>query len=357
MNSYFSSRLMDWHRLENDRQMPWKGEKDPYRIWLSEVILQQTRVEQGQAYYERFISVFPTVRQLADAPESRVFKLWEGLGYYSRCRNLMATAKHVANDLNGSFPFDLDGLRALKGVGPYTAAAIASFAYDLPHAVVDGNVFRVLSRFFGLAIPIDAPEGKRHFAELAEKLLDRDAPALYNQAIMDLGATVCKPRAPLCDSCPLSRRCVAHRQGTVDQYPVKGKKPARRERHFYYVLLESRGRVVLRERTGRDIWRHLHEFILIEKEGAVAPQDIWKELHSLGWVDGKKVRPELFSGSYRQALTHQTVHAVFICLPAPAGFQPPAGYAWMPTKSLKELAFPRLIISFLSEKKVNWVDS
>jgi A/G-specific adenine glycosylase len=357
MNSYFSSRLLHWNRLENDRQMPWKGEKDPYRIWLSEVILQQTRVEQGWTYYERFIKAFPTIRQLADAPETRVFKLWEGLGYYSRCRNLLETAKYVANELDGHFPADLNGIRALKGVGPYTAAAIASFAYGLPYAVLDGNVLRVLSRFFGSTIPVDSTEGRRHFADLAQQLIDRDAPALYNQAIMDLGATVCKPRAALCERCPLAERCMAFRQGNVELLPVKGKKAPRKDRYFYYVVVERRGRLLVRERSGPDIWRHLHEFILIEREAPATPAAIWKELRNLGLATGTKPDPALFSRTYRQALTHQNIQAVFITLPAPPQLEIPKGYSWKSVKSLKDLAFPRLIISFLSEKWVNWVDS
>jgi A/G-specific adenine glycosylase len=357
MNSYFSSRLLQWHRLENDRQMPWKGVKDPYRIWLSEVILQQTRVEQGLAYYHRFVDAFPTVGDLAAAAEPRVFKLWEGLGYYSRCRNLIATAQYVERELNGRFPRDYDGLLALKGVGPYTASAIASFAYGLPHAVVDGNVFRVLSRFFGQAIPVDSTEGRKHFTGMAQRLLDKKEPALYNQAIMDLGATVCKPRSPLCDACPLAPRCVARKQGNTEGLPVKSKRPERKSRFLYYVLVERKGRVLIRERKGRDIWRHLHEFILLEHTKPATPATLWNELLSMGLAKGRMPDPDAFSRTYRQILTHQEIHAQFIDLHPPAGFKAPDDFAWIPVKSLKELAFPRVIISYLSEKKVNWVDS
>jgi A/G-specific adenine glycosylase len=357
MNSYFSNRLMDWHRLENDRQMPWKGEQDPYRIWLSEVILQQTRVEQGRAYYEKFISAFPSVSHLAAASPTRVFKLWEGLGYYSRCRNLIATAKFIDRECQGRFPANLEGLQELPGVGPYTAAAIASFAFGLPYAVVDGNVLRLLSRFFGQAIPIDSTVGRKHFAGLAQRLLDRHAPGPYNQAIMDLGATVCKARSPLCGACPLRGRCQALKQGNVGSLPVKSKKAPRKKRYLYYVVAECRGRVLVRERIGPDIWRHLHEFFLIEKPGPVKPAEIWKEVVAAGLSPERKPPEAAFSATYRQQLTHQEVHAVFVTVRMKNAGPAPDGYSWLPVSGVKNRAFPRLIISFLSENKVNWVDS
>src|SRR5882757_84990 len=197
----FSDHLLKWHKGKNDRKMPWKGEKNPYKVWLSEVILQQTRVQQGWAYYENFLKAFPTIHDLAIAPEQKVFKLWEGLGYYSRCRNLIATAKKIDAEYNGQFPNTYGEILALKGIGPYTAAAIASFAFRLPHAVVDGNVTRVLSRYFGISTPIDTTAGKKLFTELADALLDKEQADIYNQAIMDLGATICLPRNPLCTAC------------------------------------------------------------------------------------------------------------------------------------------------------------
>ena len=341
---------MDWHRLENDRQMPWKGEKDPYKIWLSEVILQQTRVEQGWAYYERFVAAFPTVTDLAKAPETRVFKLWEGLGYYSRCRNLIFTARQIANERQGEFPRDLEGLLALKGVGAYTAAAIASFAFGLPHAVVDGNVMRVLSRFFGHAEPVDGPEGKRLFSSLAQSLLDREDPAGWNQAIMDLGATVCKPKAPCCTACPLRRRCVAFQQDRVTDFPVRSKKAARRKRYFYYMVVERNGRWLVRERTGRDIWRNLHDFPLIESDRPLTASAIWKEVRKLDAAQPARPPADALHGPYRQLLTHQEVEASFFLVKAGEGFAVPEGHRWVTRKALRELAFPRLIVSFLAEK-------
>ena len=349
MNSFFSTHLMDWHRLENDRQMPWKGEKDPYKIWLSEVILQQTRVEQGWSYYERFVSAFPTIADLADAPEARVFKLWEGLGYYSRCRNLIFTAKTISKERNGNFPRDLDGLLALKGVGPYTAAAIASFAFDRPHAVVDGNVMRVLSRFFGHAVPVDGPEGKKLFSSLAQRLLDKKDPAGWNQAIMDLGATICKPRSARCSDCPLQQRCVAYQQDRIAELPVKAKKAARRKRYFYYIVVERRGRWLVRERSARDIWRHLHDFPLIEKDHPEKSEAIWKEIRRSDPSQPATYPATAILGPYRQLLTHQEVEATFFKVKAGDTFNVPEGYRWVPRKALQELAFPRLIVSFMAE--------
>ncbi len=195
--SKFPALLMRWNRLQNTRQMPWKGEKDPYKIWLSEIILQQTRVEQGLKYYEKFVSNFPEVHKLAAAKDEKVYKLWEGLGYYTRCRNLIESARFISKNLNGKFPSTFDNILALKGVGHYTASAIASFAYNLPHAVVDGNVFRVLSRFFGIKTPIDSTKGKKLFTQLAIELLDKKKPGIYNQGLMDFGAVICKPQVPL----------------------------------------------------------------------------------------------------------------------------------------------------------------
>jgi A/G-specific adenine glycosylase len=206
---FFREKLMGWHLESNKREMPWKGEKDPYRIWLSEIILQQTRVEQGWAYYERFLKKFPNISALARASDQVVLKCWEGLGYYTRCRNLIHTARYIAFERNGLFPSTYDEIIQLKGVGPYTAAAIASFAFNQPHAVVDGNVFRVLARYHGLSTPIDRPEGKKLFQSLAQGSLDKDQPGQYNQALMDLGATVCKPQSPNCADCPLRKNCTA----------------------------------------------------------------------------------------------------------------------------------------------------
>src|SRR6201995_4110576 len=259
----FTNILLKWHRGENNRKMPWKGEKNPYKIWLSEVILQQTRVDQGWAYYEKFLDAFPTVHDLAHAPEQKVFKLWEGLGYYNRCRNLIATAKKIDAEYNGEFPNTYEEILALKGIGPYTAAAIASFAFRLPHAVVDGNVTRVLSRYFGDSTPIDSTAGKKLFSNLADALLDREQADLYNQAIMDFGATVCLPRNPLCVDCVQRDGCQAMQKGLTTQLPVKEKSIRKKQRWFYYFIVETADdKIYIRQRTGKDIWEGLYEFVL-----------------------------------------------------------------------------------------------
>jgi A/G-specific adenine glycosylase len=221
MNADFSKKLLHWNKTKNFRTMPWKGEKDPYKIWLSEIILQQTRVEQGWTYYENFIKAFPTVHHLAKAPRKRIFKLWEGLGYYNRCKNLIETAKRISKNYKGKFPRDYQEIKSLKGIGPYTAAAIASFAFNLPFAAVDANVERALSRYFGMSTPTDTADGKRMFAELAGALLDKKNPGIFNQAMMDFGAVICKPKNPLCTICPQQKDCEAYKHQLVDVLPVK----------------------------------------------------------------------------------------------------------------------------------------
>src|SRR5579875_533215 len=227
----FVKGLLRWNETGNQRPMPWKGEKNPYKIWLSEIMLQQTRVEQGVHYYQRFVDAFPTVQHLAHAPEQQVFKLWEGLGYYSRCKNLIATAQYITQNLNGVFPNTYEALLNLRGIGPYTAAAIGSFAYNLPYAVLDGNVFRVLSRIFDIETPIDTTEGKKLFAALAQQLLPKHKACTYNQAIMDFGATVCKP-VPECAHCFFNQQCAAYLHNKQLLLPVKSKQLQVKERWF-----------------------------------------------------------------------------------------------------------------------------
>ncbi len=247
---------MLWNKRFNHRQLPWKGEKNPYKIWLSEIILQQTRVEQGLAYFEKFIAAFPTIHDLAAAPDVQVYKLWEGLGYYSRCANLLLTAREISKKSAGIFPKTFDEVIALKGVGNYTASAIMSFAYNKPFAVVDGNVFRVLARFFGIKKPIDANEGKKYLAELSGRLIDIKNPALYNQAIMDFGAVNCKPALPLCGQCILNTHCIAYQSQTVSLFPVKEKKIKQQKRYFNYVVFTSGKKVLVRKRLSKDIWKN-----------------------------------------------------------------------------------------------------
>lgn len=342
--SSFRALLMRWNKTKNDRQMPWKGEKDPYRIWLSEIILQQTRVEQGLAYYQRFITKFPDLQSLASAPDPTVLKLWEGLGYYSRCRNLLQTARFIANERRGIFPDSYEDIRALKGVGPYTAAAISSFAFNLPHAVLDGNVFRVLARVFAVSKPIDSTNGKKFFTTLASDLLDKSQPGIYNQAIMDFGATICKPQLPLCTTCPLKKICKAYALDKVQHYPVKGKKLQVRKRWFYYLVLEDKGRIAIRQRTGKDIWNQLYEFPLIETAGEEETEPVLKLARKNGWLREGRYKVEDQSPLFRQQLSHQLIMAKFIRIKLSS---PSQVGQWVSRAELDQFAFPRIVNHYL----------
>lgn len=273
--SYINKKIVEWYLL-NKRDLPWRNTKDAYHIWISEIILQQTRVAQGYDYYLRFIKRFPDVKQLAEADEDDVMKLWEGLGYYSRARNLHAAAKKIMSAFAGVFPSSYKDILSLKGIGEYTVAAIASFSFGLPHAVVDGNVYRVLSRLFGAAYPIDSTQGKKYFAELADKLMDKDEPGLYNQAVMEFGALQCVPVSPRCDICPLSDVCIAYAQSAVDKYPVKQGKAKTKERFFNYLDIRCGRFLFLQKRVGNDIWKNLYELPLIETEAAISIEELMK---------------------------------------------------------------------------------
>ena len=346
-NVWFLRSLGSWHRHVNKRIMPWKGIRDPDKIWLSEIILQQTRVEQGLGYYERFTARYPRVQDLAQATDNEVFKLWEGLGYYNRCRNLLATARAVSDQHKGRFPSTREGLLALKGIGSYTAAAIGSFAFDLPLAVVDGNVLRVLSRLFAVEDPIDQKAGRAKLEFLAEQLLDKKDPASYNQAIMDLGATVCKPRQPICEACPLVRKCIAYASGSQHAYPIKSKKAIQQQRFFYYLILEAKGKKAVRQRTGKDIWSGLHEFILKETDEPVTE----KELQSLTFwgVEAPITRSGswMLSETIVHQLTHQKIHGRFLHAQITT-VVPIDGYAWVSDGQMIKMAFPRLISRYLN---------
>lgn len=347
---YFTDSLLRWNKKDNKREMPWKGEKDPYKIWLSEIILQQTRVEQGWDYYNRFVGAFANIEQLASAPETKVFKLWEGLGYYSRCKNLLATAKIVTSTYKGKFPEEYKDILALKGIGPYTAAAIASFAFNQPYAVVDGNVFRVLSRYFGIYQPTDSTAGKNLFTALANELLDKKQPGTYNQALMDFGAVICKPKQPLCTSCPLKSKCVAYLNRIVNELPVKEKRILKKSRWFYYLIAEHNGKVYVRKRGPKDIWENLYEFILEETTQATSVDQI-TGLSSFKKLLGKnKFEIVAVSKDFRQLLTHQTIHGQFIHISVKKPLQAD-GYNVVDLQQLKKLPFPKLITAYLTENR------
>jgi A/G-specific adenine glycosylase len=344
----FSKKLLRWGEGKDIRKMPWKGEKDPYRIWLSEIILQQTRVEQGWSYYEKFIKTFPDLKSLAEAKEKDVFKLWEGLGYYSRCRNLMATAKIIVAEYRGRFPNDYEKILALPGIGPYTAAAIASFAFGLPYAVVDGNVHRVLSRYFGISLPLRSAKDKKLFQELADALLDKKDPGRYNQAIMDFGALICKPVNPLCASCVQRRNCQAFRHHWVDLLPVKEKGITRKIRWFcYFIADDGKGNYWIRERSNKDIWKNLYEFILWETGKLIPQHQIGRSAFVREHFGKSGFRILRISDIVTQHLTHQTIHGCFIHIRlkrAGAGLE---GYQPVPAERLHQYPFPGLISSYL----------
>ncbi|MCB9353331.1 MAG: A/G-specific adenine glycosylase [Lewinellaceae bacterium] len=356
----FREQLLAWF-AQHHRPLPWKGEKDPYKIWLSEIILQQTRVEQGLPYYRRFVEHFPTIEHLARAPEDQVLKLWQGLGYYARARNMHATAKHIANERDGVFPNDFESIRSLKGVGDYTAAAIASFAFNLPHAVVDGNVYRVLARYFGVETPVDTPAAKKEFTTLAQSVLDTERPGDFNQAIMDFGATHCKPQQPECANCNLRQHCEAYLGGRIESLPRKSKSKEKKERFFLYFVMRSGNQVLVRKRTEKDIWKNLYEFPLLETDTFPTDnREVVKKLLDHFFPGALPAGCQVLSVSkpYRQTLTHRLVNAVFCELGCPAGFftSVPVSERFeqcTPVSAAeleKNIAVPRIIDWYLQEK-------
>jgi A/G-specific adenine glycosylase len=343
----FTENLMWWNAEHNKRIMPWKGEKDPYKIWLSEIILQQTRVEQGLEYYQRFIKKYPKIQLLAAASGNEVFKLWEGLGYYSRCKNLIATAKIITEDYAGIFPKKYDDILDLKGIGPYTAAAISSFAFNLPYAVVDGNVLRVIARFFGIDTAIDSSEGKKQFTSLAQTLIDKASPASYNQAIMDFGATICKPQLPLCEACVFKKSCAAFKENLIKQLPVKEKKLIKKHRYFYYIIAEYKEKIYVKKRIESDIWQNLWEFILVEKTQKIPPEKflISEDFKSLF----KEIKEKKVLGVFcKQQLTHQTIEGIFIYVVCTQPFINDS-YIMINKSDISNIAFPRLITNFFEK--------
>ncbi|HEY6976889.1 MAG TPA: A/G-specific adenine glycosylase [Chitinophagaceae bacterium] len=350
----FKQLLLEWHKNENRREMPWKNEKDPYKVWLSEIILQQTRVEQGRGYYEKFIKKYPSIQQLAKAPDAEVFKLWEGLGYYTRCKNLLYTAKFIAAKYDGKFPDRYETIASLKGIGPYTAAAIASFCFNLPYAVVDGNVFRILSRVFGIAVPIDGTEGKKIFRRLAAEVLDAKNPGLFNQAIMDFGATVCKPLIPACAVCSLNSKCFAFKNAKVNALPIKRRILKKKLRWFSYFIVEVDGRILVRKRTGRDIWQNLFEFYLIE----TPTNPLWSNKSVSDFLKNqfniREFSIEEITQATPQHLTHQHIKGYFIrvqLIGIPRMLRSEENQ-WVEPFFIKRLAFPGFINQYIRNKKL-----
>ncbi len=350
-----SSKILNWYN-QNKRDLPWRDTSDPYRIWISEVILQQTRVEQGLEYYVRFVKRWPDVKHLAAASEQEVLKMWQGLGYYSRARNMLAAAKQIMLDHNGVFPKTAAELQKLKGIGDYTAAAIASIAFNEPVAVIDGNVYRVLSRLFEVEIPIDIPQGKRHFKALAANLLDKSFPGDFNQALMEFGALQCTPKSPDCENCPLQSLCLAFEHKKVDQLPAKKHKIKIRKRFLNYFILighlKSQCYTFLRHRKSGDVWQGLYDFPCIETSEKKEMHELENEaLFQRIKAIAQEVKP--LPGIKKHILTHQHLMASFYVVKCKSGFEglKNNSLSLVSQTELGNYPMPRLIDRFLQDNE------
>jgi A/G-specific adenine glycosylase len=338
--------LIEWYNT-NKRDLPWRQTTDPYKIWISEIILQQTRVDQGLPYFESIINRYPDVYSLANASLDDVMKLWQGLGYYSRARNMHTAAIQVVRDFGGVFPADYEKLLELKGIGKYTAAAIASFAYRIPKAVLDGNVFRVLSRLFAIETPINTTEGKNIFINLAEELLDLKNPDIYNQAIMDFGAIQCVPSKPDCINCLLSDHCLSFASGNVQKFPVRLASAKKRDRYFHYFYITDGHSVWLQQRTQKDIWQQLWEFPLIESKRSESIEWLLKQ-KELSTIVNSNIQISR-SYSLNHVLTHQIIHAQFFTLHIKNKAYLSDKWKEVPLSELDQYAVSRLIELFIEK--------
>jgi A/G-specific adenine glycosylase len=309
----FSTTLLKWY-THHKRELPWRGEKDPYKIWISEIILQQTRIAQGWNYYLRFIERFPTVTDLANTTEDEVLKYWQGLGYYSRARNLYTGAKYIVSKHNSKFPYQYENILKIKGVGEYTAAAIVSMAFNLPYPAVDGNVFRVLTRIFEIYTPIDTHAGKKEIISLANKLLDKKQAGIFNQAIMDFGALQCTPANPNCELCCFDVLCKAKQKNLQSVLPIKSQKTKIRTRYFYYLHIRNYGKTIIQKRNEKDIWKGLYEFPLIESEKEMSTDEVLSDSLSKNLLKNSAWAIASVSLPYRHQLSHQLIIARFISI-------------------------------------------
>ncbi len=344
-----SELLSSWYE-EHKRTLPWRESADPYIIWISEIILQQTRVVQGMDYFYRFTERFPDVATLAEAHEDEVLKYWQGLGYYSRARNLHAAAKKIMTDFDGVFPSDYASVLSLKGIGEYTAAAIVSFAWNQPYPVVDGNVFRVLSRLFALETPIDTMKGKKQFTEIAGLILDPLHAATHNQAIMELGALQCVPKNPDCIHCPLQNQCMAFASGTVENYPVKQNKTKVRNRYFNYLHIVSNGQTWLSRRGEKDIWEGLYEFPLIETDNPLTPEELLEHPDFKNLLDGAEdIKVKVHISGLKHVLSHQVLFASFYTIEIKKAVSELSDYISVPLEDLEKYPVSRLIHIYLEK--------
>jgi A/G-specific adenine glycosylase len=337
----FSEEIIEWYH-QNKRDLPWRKTTDPYRIWLSEIILQQTRVDQGLNYYNKFIENYPTIDDLANAFEQQVLNDWQGLGYYSRARNLHFTAKFIVKEYNGVFPTDYKKVLDLKGIGEYTAAAITSFAYGLSYPVIDGNVYRVLSRVFGVELAIDSTEGKKEFKRLATELIDTNNPADYNQAIMEFGALQCTPKKPNCENCPLRLSCYALKKQLITELPKKEKKIKQRDRFFNYIVITDEDFIYLKERKGKDIWIGLYDFPLIESKSQISS---FSEINNSFKISDLKLQKK--STEFKHILSHQKIYATFWLVTVNKPTDLNLNFSKISLKEINNYPVPKLIDNYL----------
>ena len=351
----FASKIISWYH-KNKRDLPWRKTRDPYLVWLSEVILQQTRVQQGLSYYHAFEKKYPDINKLAKAPEKEILKLWQGLGYYSRARNLHHAAKTVMKDFGGRFPESYHEIKKLKGVGDYTAAAISSFCFNEVQPVVDGNVYRVLSRIFGVETAIDSPGGKKEFRELAGELISKKNPADFNQAIMEFGALQCVPKNPDCGNCVFVQYCVARKKNSISELPVKEKKIKVTDRYFYYLVMNENGKIYVKQRTENDIWKNLYDFPLLEIPKKLTEKKLTESKEWKLFFGNKKVAMRNFSDEIKHVLSHQKLHIRFLEIDL-TGKTPlnknKSAHNFIPVKKrdLKKLAVPVVIANYLEKWK------
>lgn len=349
MMTIFSSSLIVWYK-QHKRELPWRTTQDPYFVWISEIILQQTRVNQGLDYYFNFTKAFPTIHHLANADEDEVLRLWQGLGYYSRARNMHKTAKTISIDLNGEFPTTYNELLKLKGVGPYTAAAISSFCFNEHRTVVDGNVFRVLSRLFAIHTPINSTKGKKEFEELAHSLNDGTNSAEFNQAIMEFGALHCKPKQPLCNTCIFSDNCMALQNQEVTILPKKEKKLKIKERYLnFMMIIDTNGQTVIKKRTDNDIWKGLYQFPIVETLAKVDIDFLFKDDATTAFIQNQGVKISNHQEITHQ-LTHQKLHISITQILISQLKEPlTKGYLKINENQLKDFAFPKPLHSFITK--------
>lgn len=346
----FSNKILTWYS-QHKRNLPWRDQSDPYKVWISEIILQQTRVDQGINYFNRFVERFPDTASLAVASEDEVLKMWQGLGYYSRARNLLAGARQIMEQHKGQLPESAKQLKSIKGIGSYTAAAIASIAFNEAVPAIDGNVYRVLSRIFGIDSPIDLPEGKKIIEQLANELIPADQPGNFNQAIMEFGALQCTPAQPNCKKCIFSTQCSAFSLNKVKQLPVKARKVSISNRYLFYIVIEEKNYTYLRKRTDNDIWKNLYEFPLIETNDGQAAElvigsESWQELFR-----GLELEINAISENIRHQLTHQRLHVQFIHTTLKNGKIMHPNFLKIDKRNIFEWPVPKIIENYLKAQE------